>query len=510
MHVRFKKILARAISLSLMFSIVLGGAYHPYTPTASVDEVHAGGGIVYDPTNWIQNALSAARELISNALLSSLQIKEYVLDGIAFAIINMMIQQMSNDIISWINSGFQGDPAFVRNFDSFLTGIGDRAVGEFIGGTELGQYLCSPFRIQIQYALELQYTATRNFGAPSNSCTLSGIEQNIQNFMNGNFIAGSWSDWFRITQNPQYNAHGAMLMAQEKLSMNMANAKSQQTNQLGWGDGMMSAQECVQTIYNNDGTTECLEYRTVTPGTAIEDSLNEALAAPGQRIQVADEINEIFAALFNQLVTQAFSGVGGLLGLTGSGGSAPTNPYYTNLYSQPSGSSNTDLGSLIARAIATETQYRTHQETMRNMLLNAANYKENKYPGDSCHSGQLSPELQNQLNIAKDSIANANLALTELYAIQAQYQAAGTDPDLIRAVQQRFIEFQSSGTLHSDAENNTIQMLGIPALKDAIDGFIEEIEDACPTGFSGGSDTGSGDGSGSGGSDGGGGGGDGL
>jgi hypothetical protein len=249
MRSQFMKMCARLVVIPLVFSMVLSTSY---APTMVTPRAEAGGGVVFDPTNWIQNLISAAASRLIGSLTDQLVIKEYVLDGIAFAIINMMIQQMTNDIVRWINSGFQGDPAFLRDLDGFLTGVIDRAVGEFIGGTELGAYLCSPFRIQIQLALEIQYTATRNFGAPSNSCTLSGIEDNIENFLEGDTVMGSWDDWFRITQNPQYNTHGAMLAAQEKLRMNIGGATSQQQQMLSWGEGFLSSQECVEEDVNGN------------------------------------------------------------------------------------------------------------------------------------------------------------------------------------------------------------------------------------------------------------------
>jgi hypothetical protein len=468
---RFFRFLSRAIVFPIIFSLVLATSY---LPTQSTEQVEAGGaaGIVYDPTNWIQNAISAVMSRIISSLTDALVIKEYTLDAIAFAIINMMIQQMSQDIVRWINSGFEGDPAFIRNFDGFLTGVGDRAVSEFLGGTELAQYLCSPFRIQIQAALEIQYTATRNFGSSQNSCTLAGIEQNIRNFMDGNIVAGNWDDWFRITQNPQYNTHGAMLAAQQKLSMNVGNVKAQQTTVLGWGKGFLSQQDC-QTVENR---RVC---RTITPGSAIEDSLNEALGSPGRRIAVADEINEIFAALFNQLVTQAFSGVGGLLGLTGGGGT-PQNTYYSNLYSQPSGASQTDLGSLIQQAITNETRYATLQQDMINRLQTAANYRDTNYPGNTtCHPGVLTPALQAELSSAQANLLQANTSLVRLNQINANFIAAGSDPDLIRTVYQEYIAVQSTGQLHTEAENNTIQNIGIQALQDEIDRFTGRIDTAC-------------------------------
>jgi hypothetical protein len=223
-----------------------------------------------------------------------------------------------------------------------------------------------------------------------------------------------------------------------------------------------------------------------TPGTTIENALNDALGAPGRRIEMADEINEIFAALFNQLVTQAFNGVGGLLGLTGSSGSSGSNPYYTNLYTQPPGAPSTEVGSLISDAIATEIEFQTLNEQIVAMLNDAAGYRERTYPGDSCHSGALPDDLQDQLTDANRRITEASAALAQLYQLQSQYVAAGSDPDLLRAVQQAFIDLQSSGILHSPSDNNMLETFGIPTLQDRINDFIADIDAVCPTNFGGG------------------------
>jgi hypothetical protein len=267
-----------------------------------------------------------------------------------------------------------------------------------------------------------------------------------------------------------------MLMAQQELSMKITNAKGEQTELLGWGKGFLSSQTCEKI----EGKEIC---KTVTPGTAIESSLNDALAAPGRRIEVADEMNEIFAALFNQLVTQAFSGAGGLLGLTGSGGSSPTNGYYEalNAETRDLNSSGTNLGDIIEDAIDTETQYKTLVQQMITSLNNAARYKADTYPGDSCHSGTLPEELQDRLDSELTTLAETNTNIALLTDLLNQYYAADFDPVLEQQIAQAFMDLQSGAELHTDADNSVLTAFIIPELRNDISLFTTQIDSVCPT-----------------------------
>jgi len=95
------------------------------------------------------------------------------------------------------------------------------------------------------------------------------------------------------------------------------NAKGEEINILGFGDGFLSGKIC-QNVAGPTGTTE--ECAISKPGKTIADSLNKALGAGQDTLVTADEISEIIAALLGQLANKAITGASGLLGLSGGTG----------------------------------------------------------------------------------------------------------------------------------------------------------------------------------------------
>ena len=66
-----------------------------------------GGDLVQDIGNTIQQTL----QTLSAA---SLEQKELVIDGMFFDMAQKALQQMTGEIVTWLNSGLDGEPAFVR------------------------------------------------------------------------------------------------------------------------------------------------------------------------------------------------------------------------------------------------------------------------------------------------------------------------------------------------------------------------------------------------------------
>ncbi len=444
-----REMMVGALSMLLVVSILLG-TFGPGVFTQKAEATDGGGSL-------------------------ALMTKEYVLDGIAFALINMILQQMSQSIISWINSGFQGSPTFIQDFGGFMTGIADRVAGDYIWGSDLN-FLCSPFQLDIRLALDIQYKQTRNF-AIQNQCTLSGVVGNMQNFMNGNFLSGGWNGWFSMTQTAANNPYGSILMASEQFSVKLSNSKGQEAKLLEFGKGFLSMKQC-RGDANGDDYCEI-----VTPGTAIEGQLNASLDSGRQRIQVADEINEIIAALFSQLVSRAFSGIGGLLGLTGGGsGGTGSSQYYNSLYQQQPGAVVSSSQNPIQISITSETNYRNLEQTRAGNIQSAATYKNSTYGvADPCHPGTLTTELQNQLTTALNTISTSNSTIATLNSLLTQYNAAVAqrDPQTQQAIMQQYTDLQVSGAIHSSIDTAQLRDTTIPDTQRSIDAFIADIDSAC-------------------------------
>jgi hypothetical protein len=289
-------------------------------------KVEAGGGLgpgATEMTQRLNNALLGAINGTSAATAAATVAnltRETVLDGIAWGIAKQVVSSMIRSLINWVNSGFQGSPAFLQDLKQHLLGILDRTAGNFIQGLGgIGEFICSPFRLDVQAALSVNYARARSntpSGPTAGLCTLSGIRSNIENFLSG--TVENMDQWFQVTSNPQNTPYGAYLEAEARLNVALRNAAGQEVEILRFNSGFLSRRVCEGA--NGQPSQEGQNCRIVTPGQVIADQLNRALGAPQDALIEADEINELIGALLNQLVMKAMQGMNGLLGLGGNSG----------------------------------------------------------------------------------------------------------------------------------------------------------------------------------------------
>ena len=286
------------------------------------EQIGGGGGFgntvpVTDRANYRANARTAANTRAIMNSTNSLETKENCWDGIAFLAINAIIDMISDSLVQWINSGFEGSPGFVSDPGSFFLGVGNEVVGRFIDGTGL-DFLCDPFLLPtIRLGLEYRYRAPFRLRA---RCTPLRIAANFERFANGNFYEGGWGSWVQMFSTGG-NPYGAYLSASLEIDSRLASAMGLKQQELNWGRGFLSWRKCSEYVQDDDEGTNrrCAKYGNIeTPGSVVETQINNGLDSGKRRIEVADEINEIFAALFNQLLKATVSGLSGAGDKSGS------------------------------------------------------------------------------------------------------------------------------------------------------------------------------------------------
>ena len=286
-------------------------------------EAEAAGlaNIAQESTQWLNNAVlgTIAGSSAANATANIASFaKESILDGIGWTIAKQIVSSMIRSLINWVNSGFQGSPAFIQDLKQHLLSIVDQAAGQFIqslGG--IGEFICSPFRLDVQAALSVNYARARSnmpSGPTEGMCTLSGIGSNIENFLSG--TVESMDQWVQVTSNPENTPLGAYLAAEARMNVALRNAAGQEVQLLNFNEGFLSRRICEGV--NGQPSQGGQNCRITTPGRVIADQLNRALGAGQDALIEADEINELIGALLNQLVMQAMQGINGLLGLGGN------------------------------------------------------------------------------------------------------------------------------------------------------------------------------------------------
>lgn len=436
--------LTKKIGTLLMGLVLLGGATLGVPQTA-----YALGEPVIDATNLVQNTFSAIRA-------AAAETKEYVLDTLVWEVGNIAIQSMTRSIVNWINSGFQGSPAFVTDLQTNLRGVSDAVAARFFEELAMQDITTTPFQDRVLDAVRLGYylrTSPESFYTRY-PYTLGQVSPDPDSFLAGDFSQGGFNAWFSAILNPQNNPYGAQELANRALEGAINEAAGTRLEELSWNRGFLSWRgECQEYTAEDDiaalsGSDPCLTYEIRTPGSVIMEQLNSTFEGAGiDRLVSADEFNEIIGALLNQLVLQVLGGNdgGGLLGSTqpSSGGGSS----FIDRATRPSGSNiGNTFSATITRQLNNLREFQTDWERIRTAAQGALS---------RCGAGG-EPDPQETIEEAGRMLVKAADAIAVLEEIQREIEAAlaegGNQSEGLLIVSQRYNDLINSNTLPSPEE----------------------------------------------------------
>jgi hypothetical protein len=365
-------------------------------------------------------------------------LKSFTLDRLATLIAKQMLHQMTASVVNWINSGFNGSPAFLTNPGAFFLDVGDQVTGAFLSSNGPLSGLCSPFASNIR--INLAYSRL-NTGSPfwnaRYRCTLStvvdnfksnGVNVSVNAFQKGDFYQGGWPMFISTFTEPQNNYYGASYLAQEGLqqAIDRRQAAIQQDRQMG--NGFLSYKKCTPvpkgTEYIDEegnkiksgGFSNDFTCTIETPGKVIAETLQKQLNVPADELLLADSINSIINALVNQMVTKAMSG---LASLSSGGGSSYTSQLYRDA------TSDSSQGIRDARAQTTQAlsglgagspqQYKAkYDQAVQTIVSVQTNYQAVR----ACLANKISTSTNNSIwysiNNQKNSQLNNDIAAIDL------------------------------------------------------------------------------------------------
>ncbi|MDE2040887.1 MAG: hypothetical protein KGI59_00670 [Patescibacteria group bacterium] len=272
----------------VLTALIVGTVFVSFMPVNKAD-AQFGGSVACNATLNITNAVPVYDQ--STAALKNVKCTA---DGIAWQLAHVVLHELTTSVVNWINSGFNGSPAFLSNPQGFFLDVADQATGALIADTgPLAQALCSPFSLDIRLSLALGQVQTDD---ERYACTLSTVIQaqnaNLQRlssgqppvsvsvdqsaggatisdfqtgaafhnsdqlsvngqsiatiggFFSGDFSQGGWQGFLALATEPQNNPYGASLMAQSDLQMQILARQSAINNDLNRGAGFLSWQSC--------------------------------------------------------------------------------------------------------------------------------------------------------------------------------------------------------------------------------------------------------------------------
>ncbi len=307
----------RRIATSLIALSLLVGVLVPMVPQRAHAQL-----LVEDPLNLVENAFTAIKS-------SWLVLKETSLDTIAWKIGREMIASISKSTIKWINSGFNGSPAYVTDLERTLLSVSDKVANDFFKELTVNRSIDSPFRNIIAASLRDQYyrATGRNSYFNLNQYTLNQFSQNPAAFLGGDFSQGGLRAWHASTLNCQNNALCARQAAEAQLYTRTGQAQGGTLRELDWGRGFRSDRGNCNPP-GQDATTmaeasavslaevdNCVGKPIINPGANINAALEKITGSELDQLNIADEFNEVIAALMSQML-KTMLGSGGLAGLS--------------------------------------------------------------------------------------------------------------------------------------------------------------------------------------------------
>lgn len=265
------------------------------------------------------------------------------LDSIGYCLVNSLIEYISDATIAWINSGFEGNPVFIDNFDEFFKNIADRELAAFMNNLTLPGYMCEPFQVNIQLGLlndrsnqRDRFNQFRGTGSSSSTGFNNAFRNQcgLETFLNGGAFAGTGFSGgggfgvssaqaftnnypglgasggggdvrgyyegntetvesagfvgFLLAGNPQNHSLGAFNAARQQVAIRQQASADINRTEIQTNDGVISPRD-------EDGNIQ-------TPGKIIQAQIEKRLGLDEDRLVLAREFDEVVSALVDALI----------------------------------------------------------------------------------------------------------------------------------------------------------------------------------------------------------------
>lgn len=276
---------------------------------------------------------------------------ENCLKGIAITLAKNQLTAMTKYTMNWITTGFNGDPLYVRNVDSYMDTLTTKILQE-------ENNIFKDANNEKYYPYGRDYARGQVNSYKASKDTYGALKQDLTAYLSpgatpesfaNDFSQGGWSGWLALTQRSQNNPLGFTLKATENLENQKAKAVESAKDELNRNQGVFDQKKCVQYevpkatgpsgpkgtdtcgIKDSQGnclgspsqstvtptqtqTPKCIKWETVTPGSVIKSKIDTYINSPERQIELADTLNDalnaLFSALINKFENQGLSGLG--------------------------------------------------------------------------------------------------------------------------------------------------------------------------------------------------------
>jgi hypothetical protein len=307
------------------------------------------------------DAIKVAQTASQTQDASTAAFREECLNGIAVALAKQQLEKITRSTLNWVGAGFNGNPLFVQNVDSFMNNITNDILNRE------NKFFGDPLN-RAKYPYGQLYVQSQVNAYKSQNNLDSALQQNLTNYLvpgatpqsfASDFSQGGWNGWLALTQNPQNNPLGFVMVKSQDTADKAALEKTNTNNKLIQGGGYLPQQKCIvraldgtrtlnklnqlqanvvstqvalsnygsspgaipsvvdtmNTAYNqargalaaankDPANQDCTSWQVVTPGSAIRDKVTKTLNSPETQLELVHTINDALTYLFTALLSR--------------------------------------------------------------------------------------------------------------------------------------------------------------------------------------------------------------
>lgn len=397
-------------------------------------------------------------------------ITQKTLNPLAYTVAKVALHSLSKSVVNWINSGFNGSPAFIQDLNQTLLNIGDAEVQRFVNEfASNGSLQNVPWKDDIAQSVLANYfrnTSNDSFSL-NNPYTLDQVSSDPQAFVNGDYSKGGLNAWMSLVLSPGNNPLALFQSATNEINNRVAGAQGKKITELNWSNGFSSYRgDCPQlsnqvlsftgatagSVSLNNANQDCVNQPILTPGAVIAQAANKHLVDAGVDEYIsADSIGEIVNALIGNLVGNVLGG-GGLAGTSrpSAGGGRSYIDQAADPATQTAASNSLALSTTFLGTLTEQIDLLTQYKNAWMNMASAATAAKTALSG-SCSL------VDTAIADAGSSVARADSALGAYEAIRSSLTAqisadATTQQTIVADATAQFATVQSSGTLPTAAE----------------------------------------------------------
>jgi hypothetical protein len=417
---------------------------------------HAFGALVHDPINYIVNGLTAASSVAE-------KVKGYSLDPIAWMVAKAALQSVVKSTINWINSGFNGSPAFVTDLQQKLLDVGDAQAHQFLGQLSTNLHIKSPFQGDVASAVGKAYFMATNKDAffIQNPYDLDTYSPNSSAYLKGDFTQGGLNALFAQIRNPANSSLGAAELARNALFSQVASQQDVLRADYQAGNGFISWRgSCKTPGPENDiratlsTDDNCLAYNVQTPGSVIHDAATKAFGSGVDTLVSAHTFDEIVNSLLAQMLSKVASSAG-LIGLSQSSASSGGRAYFDQTDSSlttVNSSLNADLAQIISKQVNDLQTYKNEWGTI-NSAAQAARAALSSSACSPNAQATIAAQVQPIIDQSTAAMSQADTASNSLNDILSSLKASGGDPTKkLSSASDAYAKLLSSGTIPTNSD----------------------------------------------------------